>query len=58
MAPASAFSPMGTTLSTYYPGNGASFDRVLGEGYLRKTVKGISTKLTRPSLRPLAMIRS
>ncbi|MGA2633799.1 MAG: hypothetical protein ABSF16_06150 [Terracidiphilus sp.] len=27
-------------LSTYYPGNGTSFDRVMGEGYLRKTVKG------------------
>jgi hypothetical protein len=27
-------------LSTYYPGNGASFNRVMGEGYLRKTVKG------------------
>ncbi len=26
-------------LSTYYPGNGESFDRVLGEGYLRKIVK-------------------
>jgi hypothetical protein len=25
-------------LSTYYPGNGASFDRILGEGYIRKTV--------------------
>ncbi len=28
------------TLSTYYPGNAASFDRTLGEGYLRKVVKG------------------
>jgi len=26
-------------LSTFYPGNGASFDRILGEGYFRKTVK-------------------
>src|ERR1035437_3326041 len=26
-------------LSTYYPGNGASFDRILGEGYIRKTVR-------------------
>ncbi|MGA9799283.1 MAG: hypothetical protein WBQ68_09755 [Terriglobales bacterium] len=26
-------------LSTYYPGNGTSFDRVLGEGYFRKIVK-------------------
>jgi hypothetical protein len=25
-------------LSTYYPGNGDSFDRILGEGYVRKTV--------------------
>ncbi len=29
-----------TVLSTYYPGNAASFDRILGEGYLRKTAKG------------------
>jgi Glycosyl hydrolase 36 superfamily, catalytic domain/Glycosyltransferase family 36 len=28
------------TLSTYYPGNGESFDRILGEGYFRKIVKG------------------
>src|SRR5271169_326678 len=27
-------------LSTYYPGNGESFDRILGEGYFRKTVNG------------------
>ena len=27
-------------LSTYYPGNADSFERVLGAGYLRKTVKG------------------
>lgn len=27
-------------LSTYYPGKGSSFERVMGEGYLRKTVKG------------------
>lgn len=26
-------------LSTYYPGHGESFERILGEGYLRKTVK-------------------
>jgi hypothetical protein len=26
-------------LSTYYPGNAASFERILGEGYFRKTVK-------------------
>ena len=26
-------------LSTYYPGNSASFDRILGEGYIRKTVR-------------------
>ncbi len=29
-----------TVLSTYYPGNGESFDRILGEGYFRKIVKG------------------
>jgi hypothetical protein len=27
-------------LSTYYPGNGESFDRIMGEGYFRKIVKG------------------
>lgn len=27
-------------LSTYYPGNGESFERILGLGYLRKIVKG------------------
>jgi len=27
-------------LSTYYPGGGESFDRILGEGYFRKIVKG------------------
>jgi hypothetical protein len=27
-------------LSTYYPGGGDSFERILGAGYLRKTVKG------------------
>ncbi len=27
-------------LSTYYPGNGQSFERILGEGYFRKIVKG------------------
>jgi len=26
-------------MSTYYPGNCASFDRILGEGYIRKTVR-------------------
>src|ERR1035437_4392329 len=26
-------------LSTSYPGDGASFDRILGEGYIRKTVR-------------------
>ena len=29
-----------TVLSTYYPGNSEVFDRVLGEGYFRKTVRG------------------
>src|SRR5580704_4589181 len=27
-------------LSTYYPGHGESFERIMGEGYFRKTVKG------------------
>jgi hypothetical protein len=27
-------------LSTYYPGHGESFDRIMGQGYLRKIVKG------------------
>ena len=27
-------------LSTYYPGNGKSFERIFGEGYFRKIVKG------------------
>jgi hypothetical protein len=27
-------------LSTYYPGGGESFERILGEGYLRKIVRG------------------
>ncbi len=27
-------------LSMYYPGNANSFERIFGEGYLRKTVKG------------------
>lgn len=29
-----------TVLSTYYPGNAESFERVFGEGYLRKVAKG------------------
>jgi len=29
-----------SVLSTYYPGNGESFERILGEGYFRKIVKG------------------
>ena len=29
-----------STLSTYYPGQGESFDRIFGEGYLQKIVKG------------------
>jgi Glycosyl hydrolase 36 superfamily, catalytic domain/Glycosyltransferase family 36 len=33
-------SDRGAVLSTYYPGNGESFDRILGEGYFRKIVKG------------------
>jgi Glycosyl hydrolase 36 superfamily, catalytic domain len=27
-------------LSTYYPGHGDSFERIMGEGYFRKTVRG------------------
>ena len=27
-------------LSTFYPGHGESFERIMGEGYFRKTVKG------------------
>ena len=27
-------------LSTYYPGHGESFERIMGEGYFRKTVRG------------------
>jgi hypothetical protein len=29
-----------STLSTYYPGQGESFDRIFGEGYLQKIVRG------------------
>jgi hypothetical protein len=29
-----------SVLSTYYPGTSKSFDRIMGEGYLRKIVKG------------------
>jgi hypothetical protein len=29
-----------SVLSTYYPGNVESFERILGEGYFQKTVKG------------------
>jgi hypothetical protein len=39
-------------LSTYYPGNGASFDRVMGEGYLRKTVKGDPYEIDQVILAP------
>jgi hypothetical protein len=31
-----------TVLSTFYPGNASSFDRVFGIGYFRKTVRGES----------------
>jgi hypothetical protein len=34
-----------TILSTYYPGNADSFDRVMGEGYIRKNVKGKSWEI-------------
>jgi hypothetical protein len=33
------------TLSTYYPGNGKSFERVFGSGYFRKRVTGASYSL-------------
>ncbi len=39
-------------LSTYYPGNGESFDRVMGEGYLRKTVKGDRYEVDQTILAP------
>jgi hypothetical protein len=40
------------TLSTYYPGNGETFDRVMGEGYLKKTVKGHSYEVEQTVLAP------
>src|SRR5208337_1820482 len=39
-------------LSTYYPGNAASFNRVMGEGYLRKTVKGNQYEVDQTILAP------
>jgi hypothetical protein len=39
-------------LSTYYPGSGTSFDRVMGEGYLKKTVKGHGYEVEHTILAP------
>jgi hypothetical protein len=39
-------------LSTYYPGNGESFERIFGEGYLRKTVKGHKYEVDQTILAP------
>ena len=43
-------------LSTYYPGHGESFDRILGEGYFRKIVKAHETKSIRSSSHRSEMI--
>jgi hypothetical protein len=39
-------------LSTYYPGNGTSFERIFGEGYFRKTVQGHGYKVEQTILAP------
>jgi hypothetical protein len=39
-------------LSTYYPGNGASFDRIFGEGYFRKTVTSTSYEVEQTIVAP------
>ncbi len=39
-------------LSTYYSGKAESFDRILGEGYLRKTVKGHEYEVDQTILAP------
>jgi hypothetical protein len=41
-----------SVLSTYYPGNADSFDRVLGEGYYKKTVKGHQYEVEHTILAP------
>ena len=43
-------------LSTYYPGHGESFERIMGEGYFRKTVKGKNMQSIRRFLLLLVMI--
>jgi hypothetical protein len=39
-------------LTSYYPGNGDSFDRILGEGYFKKTVKGHQYEVEQTILAP------
>jgi hypothetical protein len=39
-------------LSTYYPGNGAFFERIFGEGYFRKTIKGHRYEVEQTILAP------
>ena len=39
-------------LSTYYPGNSESFDRILGMGYYRKIVKGTGLKANQTIFAP------
>jgi Glycosyl hydrolase 36 superfamily, catalytic domain/Glycosyltransferase family 36 len=39
-------------LTTYYPGHGNSFDRIMGEGYLRKIVKGQQYEIDQVILAP------
>ncbi len=41
-----------TILSTYYPGHGETFERVFGEGYYRKTVKGSQFEIDQTILAP------
>ena len=46
------FSDGNNTLSTYYPGGGDSFERVLGEGYFTKIVKGLGYEIEQTLLAP------
>ncbi len=41
-----------SVLTTYYPGTGDSFDRILGEGYFKKTVKGHQYEVEQTILAP------
>jgi hypothetical protein len=41
-----------TILSTYYPGHGESFERIFGEGYYRKTIKGSHFEIDQAILAP------